>query len=190
MIKYNNGKVYKIEPTNGDDGDVYFGSTTKEYLSQRMATHKNKFKMWTNGQKYYIKSFELFEKYGFDNCKIILLENVNANSKDELLARESYYIRNFKCVNKVIPNRTKKEYSKEYNIKNKDKNIEYQKDYQKKNKEKISIRKKAYDEENKEKRKVKITCECGSVCRKYEIRRHEKSKKHIDFINNQNLNPI
>ena len=41
MINYSNGKIYKIEPINGEDGDVYVGSTTKEYLSQWMATHRN-----------------------------------------------------------------------------------------------------------------------------------------------------
>ena len=36
MVNYNNGKIYKIEPLNGEEGDIYIGSTTKEYLSQRM----------------------------------------------------------------------------------------------------------------------------------------------------------
>ena len=36
----------------------------------------------------------------------------------------------------------------------------------------------------------KITCECGSICRRNDLRRHERTKKHIDFINNQNSNPI
>jgi hypothetical protein len=38
------------------------------------------------------RSFEVFEKYGVENCAIILLEYVNAHSKDELLAREKYYV--------------------------------------------------------------------------------------------------
>ena len=36
-INYANGKIYKIEPKGVmiDDGDIYIGCTTKEYLSQR-----------------------------------------------------------------------------------------------------------------------------------------------------------
>ena len=102
----------------------------------------------------------MFEKHGIENCKIVLLENVNANSKDEMLAREAYYIRNFKCINKNIPLRKVNEFMNEYYKKNKDKLSE------------------------------KVTCECGSICRKDGFSDHKKTKKHIDFINNQNSNPI
>ncbi len=66
-------------------------------------------------------SFDLFEKYGVENCKIILLENVNALTKDELRAIEGNYIRNMNCVNKYIPDRTRK--NGENNIIKKTKNI-------------------------------------------------------------------
>ena len=45
-----------------------------------------------------------------EQCQIVLIENVNAKSKDELLSREKHYIKSVKCVNKCIPGRTKKEY--------------------------------------------------------------------------------
>ena len=67
-------------------------------------------------------------------------------------------------INKNIPLRKANEYMVEYHIKNKE----------------IIL----------EKKKEKVTCECGSICRKDGITEHKKSKKHIDFINNQNLNPI
>jgi len=165
MVNYNNAKIYKIIPINGDDeSDIYFGSTTKEFLSQRMVYHRHDYRKWKNGKHHYCSIYAMFEKHGIENCKIVLLENVNANSKDEMLAREAYYIRNFKCINKNIPLRKVNEFMHEYNMKNKEK-IE-------------------------EKRKVKVTCECGSICRKDGLREHKKTKKHIDFINNQNLNPI
>ena len=38
---YSKGKVYKIEPiSEHDDGEIYIGSTIKEYLSQRMTKHR------------------------------------------------------------------------------------------------------------------------------------------------------
>ena len=195
MVNYSNGKVYKIEPINGDDGDVYFGSTTKEYLSQRMDTHRNNYKSYKNGHKNLLcSSFILFDKYGIENCNIVLLENVNAESKDQLTAREAYYIRNYKCVNKCIPLRKVKEYMDEYYIKNREKIVEKGKIYREINKEIISKRRKKIYEANKEitseKRKEKVTCECGSICRKDGLREHKKTIKHIDFINNQNSNPI
>jgi len=89
MVNYSYGKVYKIEPINGDEGDVYFGSTTKQHLSQRMDSHRKDYKRWKEGKRNYVSSFSLFEKYGLENCKIILLDNVNANSKDEMISKEA-----------------------------------------------------------------------------------------------------
>ena len=143
MVNYSYGKVYKIEPINGDEGDVYFGSTTKQYLSQRMDSHRKDYKRWKEGKRNYVSSFSLFEKYGLENCKIILLDNVNANSKDEMISKEAYYIRNFKCVNRTIPDRKKDEYIKEY-----------RKEYHIKNKEQIREQRKQFNEANKEKKEI------------------------------------
>ena len=108
MVNYGNGKVYKIESHLGDN--VYYGSTTKKYLSQRMDKHRGEYKRWLEGKCNLIMSYKMFELYGIENCKIILIENCSCESKDELRSREAYYIRNFDCVNKVVPDRTKKEY--------------------------------------------------------------------------------
>jgi predicted GIY-YIG superfamily endonuclease len=111
MVNYNNGKMYKIEPISGrEDGDVYVGTTTCKYLSQRMTQHRSGYKSWKNGKSSNFTSFILFDKYGVENCKIQLLELVNVKTKDELIAREGFYIRTLNCVNKVIPDRTKEEY--------------------------------------------------------------------------------
>ena len=156
MVNYNNGKIYKIEPIiDHDEGEIYVGSTTKHYLSQRMDTHRCSYKRFKQEKtKQKLTSFILFEKYGITNCEIILIESVNVNTNDELKAREKYYIQLFKCVNKNIPNRTHKEYYetnknkiKEYREDNKEKIKEYRND----NKEKIKEQKKDYYENNKEK---------------------------------------
>ena len=146
MTNYSNGKIYKIEPLNGEDGDVYIGSTTKEYLSQRMTAHRTTYKCFLNGKYGKLTSFKLFEKYGIDNCKIILLELVNANSKDELLAREAHYIKSVACVNKVVPLQTHKEYCEA----NKDAILIQKKEYKKENKEAISEYQKEYRIANKD----------------------------------------
>ena len=145
MTNYNNGKIYKLEPNcEHNEVDIYIGSTTKQYLCQRMTTYKYEYKPWKIGLRPKLLCFDLFDKYGIDNVKIVLIELVNANSKDELISKESDYIRNTKCMNKVIPNRTPKEWQsdnkekiKEYKENNKEKLAEYRKDYREKNKDKI-----------------------------------------------------
>ena len=154
-INYKNGKIYKIEPLNGEEGDIYIGSTTKEYLSQRMTAHRGGYKSWKNGKGNKLMSFDLFEKYGAENCCIILLENCPCESKDELHAKESHHIRTLNCVNKVIPGRTKKEwrnenqdylleYAKKYRETNKEKILEKLHDFKKINKDKIEKRRQEY----------------------------------------------
>jgi hypothetical protein len=165
MVNYANGKIYKIEPIveSLDDGDIYIGSTVKEYLSQRMVAHRSSYNQWKNGSNSTTKkvySFNLFEKYGLENCKITLLEICSCNSKDELLSREAHYIKTLKCVNKKIPLRTNSEWIED----NKEQYLRVKMNYLDANREEISakakqgrekdtskINRKMYLEKNKEK---------------------------------------
>ena len=144
MVNYSNGKIYKIEPNcEHEEEEIYIGSTTKEYLSQRMEKHRSSYKYWKEGKCGKTNSFILFEKYGVENCNIILLEYINAQSKDELTAKEAEYIKNYKCINKLLPFQTNEERKE----KNKDKN----KTYRLQNKDKIQKIKKEYYQDNKDK---------------------------------------
>ena len=85
---------------------------------------------------------------------------------------------------------TIKQKKKEYREANKEAIRQKKKEYAEANKEVIKQRKKDYYEANKEKilidrSKNKILCDCGSECLKSNIGNHLKSKKHQDFINNQ-----
>jgi hypothetical protein len=143
MVNYSNGKVYKIVPTvEHEDGDVYYGSTTKKYLSQRFDQHRSKFKHNSNS----CKSKILFQKYGVENCIIVLLELVEAKSRDEMESVEAKYIINNLCVNKNIPLRT----NKQYHIENKEQYDDYYKQYRLDNKEAIDEKSKQYYIDNKE----------------------------------------
>ena len=101
---YSNSKIYKIEPiVEHNEEEIYIGSTTKQYLSQRMTAHKydyTQYKKWK--KRSCIASYKLFDKYGVDNCRIVLLENVNACTNDELKARETFYINSNSCINKRL----------------------------------------------------------------------------------------
>ncbi len=211
MTKYNNSKIYKIEPIiEHAQHEIYIGSTTKERLCQRMAYHRGDYKAYKKGNRGKIMAFDLFDKYGIENCQIILIEEYKCNNKDELTSREANFIRNTECINKVIPDRDKKEYNaqetrkayyKQYREKNTEARRVYEKEYREDNKEIIKQKIREYYEYNKEtinekkkehyqgnkeeinkKRAIKVTCECGCVVRKGEISRHIKTKKHIDLM--------
>ena len=198
--KYNNSKVYKIEPiSDHEEGDIYIGSTSNDYLSERMAEHRKSYRSWKKGVSKKTMVFDLFDKYDVKNCRIILLENVNVNSKDELKQREAFYIKNNKCVNKMMPGRTTKQYyeenkkhldnkQKEYKEKNKETIKKYQEEYRNnlENKERKKETNKLYREENKEaieeRKKKPFLCECGCTIQWNEKARHRKTQKHIKLM--------
>ena len=117
--KYQIAKIYKI--TGG--GMTYYGSTTQKYLSQRMAFHKYSKKLVLNGNnKLNCSSHQILD---FPDCQITLVETISCSNKDELLARERYWIETQECVNKNIPGRT----IQDWNIANKAYVKEYQREY-------------------------------------------------------------
>jgi len=115
MVNYQEGKIYRIV-SNRDDEIFYVGSTTKKYLSQRMDSHRGCYKSWKNGKGYKVTVYDLFEKYGIENCHIELLQLFPCDSKDELTKKEGEYIRILNCVNKIKPNRTLQEKKTYYQI--------------------------------------------------------------------------
>jgi len=197
--KYQRSKIYTIR--HPDSEKYYIGSTCEKYLSNRFGGHKKSYKRYLNGKGHDLSSFRLFE-LGIDQCYVELLELFPCNSKLELIKREGELIRLHKndVVNKVVAGRTKKEYrqdnkevicekAKEYHRANKEQILEKGKEYREANKEKIIERKKKYHQANKEviseKRKVKFTCECGTESTKNHKLRHERSIKHIEYINSK-----
>ena len=143
---YANGRIYKIEPIcEHDENEVYYGSTC-QILCKRMDFHRANYKCWLNGSKIYTSSYILFEKYGVENCKIYLVELYPCQTKEELFAREGYYIKNNKCVNRMVPGRTQKQYYEE----NKEKIRDYKKKYQQDNKIMLSVKSKKYRDANKD----------------------------------------
>jgi len=173
MPDYSKGKIYKIYSYETDD--VYYGSTV-EPLSHRIASHRYKYKKHKEGKIDYYSSYEILK---YESAKIELVENYPCNSKEELLQREGYYIRNNKCVNKYIPDRTQKEYCET----NKDKRRAYCQNWYTENIDKV----KKYREENKDKINEKFDCECGSRYTYRHKTEHLKTQKHINYINS-NIN--
>lgn len=192
MPNYQTSKIYKIwSPSHPDD--IYIGSTIQS-LSKRMVGHRTKYKQYKNGKNNYITSFKILE-YG--DAKIELIEDFKCQRREELTAREGYYIRTLDCINKNVAGRTMKgwyednkttvlERHKQYREDNKEKIAQYQKQYKEDNKEKLAQKDKQYQQKNKEKIKAynseKITCECGTVLTRGCISRHKKSNKHLQAL--------
>jgi hypothetical protein len=178
MPDYQKGQIYKLWSPQGEEDEIYIGSTT-QLLYKRKASHKSNKKC---------RSKILFEKY--DDVRIELIEEYPCNNKAELNKKEGEYIKENKCLNRCIAGRTIKEWcednkediskkSKEYRIIHKDHKQDYDKDYYKYNKEQILQKQK----EQYEKKKERI--------REYKKQYYKKNKENISkkskeyYINNQ-----
>jgi hypothetical protein len=162
--KYQRGKIYKIVDNTTDK--IYIGSTCENTLARRLAGHVKDYKYYLNSKTHYVSSFDILANADYD---IILIELYPCNSKDELLARERHYKDTLICVNKNRPGifleLGKKEYVKQYRTDHK----EHIKKYDKKRIE------------------TKFKCICSGKYCGTDKARHFRSKKHLNFINLQQL---
>ena len=168
MVNYQDGKIYKI--VCNKTGKFYIGSTTMKYLCSRLGDHVKAFKK----QKTSYTSFEILKNGDYS---IMLLEKYPCNTKEELFAREKHHILNSDCVNIQLPGNTMKEYYQQH----KEEILHNVKVYRENNIEKIN----EYDRNRKA---IKITCDCGTIKRKGDIIRHNKTQKHLDFMKEKNSN--
>lgn len=172
--KYQSGKIYKI--TDNAYTKCYIGSTCEKYLSNRMGGHRVHYKAYKNGKRHLTSSFLLFDEFGVENCKIELIEIYPCNSKQELNAREGFYIKNIDCINKCIPGRT----GREYREANKNKIKEQKRKYREANKNKIKDQKRKYYEANKDKIKEQKRkyCEANKNKMKDVSKRYREANKN------------
>lgn len=207
MVKYDNGKIYKLECLS--TGKIYIGSTTQT-LVRRKNVHKSQYKKYLDGLFPYMTSFIIMEEENYD---IYLIEYFPCNNKEELHSREGYWQKKMTCVNKNIAGRKYKQYyqdnkekiksmTKKYREDNDEYYHKYWKDYYQKNKESLKENSKKYREENnnkvkeylneyrkKNKEKLaskaseKIECECGKFITRSNILKHKQSVFHIENKN-------
>mgnify|MGYP006284788537 CR=1 FL=1 len=114
MPNYQHGKIYRIESPSHPEINPYYGSTT-ESLKRRFGKHRSKNNQCTAKQI-----------IAFDDAQIVLVEEYPCQTKNELVKREAHYIRNFPCVNRVVPLRTDKEYNTMYKQMHREKIRKYQ----------------------------------------------------------------
>ena len=162
----------------------YIGSTTKDYLSKRMVQHRAMYNLWKrkpSATNYVV--FSIFEKYGIENCRIVLVELCPCDTKDELFKREAYYITSTECVNKKIPGRTTADYYQAHK--------EEIHEHRQLNKEARSNYDKIYYQNNKEKKNARDlavkTCICGTKHAHGKTAMHLRTATHQNYIANQEI---
>jgi len=134
-MDYKNSKIYRI--VCNETGLCYVGSTTST-LTKRLSRHKSNYKLFLNGTYSNLASFPIIEKGNYD---IVLIEEYPCENKQQLHARERYYIETMECINKRIPNRPKQEYMKEFYTNNRDKILEQQQNKREENREEYNRKK-------------------------------------------------
>ena len=214
MSDYSKGQIYKI--VDKGFNKCYIGSTVQKLSCRMAGHRRDYDRYLSGSHPYKNSIFNLFDEFGVDNCKIVWIEDYPCSSKKELEAREGKYQKEIECVNKVIAGRTLEEYyqdnkekinkaNQEYYFKNREKTIARQLENYHNNKE---VKKELNKERNKKYRiehldKVREqdrlskqknkeiytrhwTCDCGLTIQFCNKSKHLKSKKHQQFINQNN----
>ena len=158
-MDYKNGKIYQI--LNNVNDDVYVGSTTQP-LCKRLYKHKADTKVRD------CNIHKLIREIGEDKIYIELIESCPCNSREELRAREGYYIRERGTLNNLIAGRTQQEWIED----NKEQLKEYKHKYYKLSMEQEHIRK--YE---------KVMCDtCGCQSTRNNLARHQQSNKCKSYV--------
>jgi len=177
MPDYTKSKIYKIIANTDEEYSPYIGSTVKQYLRQRFAVHKCNYINYKNGKTNFTSSYTLFDKYGIENCEIVLIENYPCTTKDELHSRERYWFDTINNCNMIKPAKT--EYEKQNLWK-----VKYQRELELHPdlcKEKWIKRKELHPNLNEERKQNRFICECGVNIRRENKSKHIKTKKHLNY---------
>jgi hypothetical protein len=185
-VDYSKGCIYKICCKDSSITDIYIGSTTN--FRGRKSQHKSSCNN-ENANGFNMNIYKTIrEKGGWENWDMVLIENYSSNSKKELEKREREKFDELKpTLNTVRPIVTLEEMkethikaAKNYLINNPERRKETHKTYYNNHKEILRDKgNKRYENIGSE----KIQCECGKIYTKHHKLRHEKTNKHIKYIN-------
>jgi hypothetical protein len=185
MSNYQNGTLYKIVCKDTSITDCYVGSTTNH--SKRKSAHKSA----CNNEKNKNYNFPVYrfirDNGGWDSWEFVLIEDYPCNKKKQLNIRERYWFEKLNStLNSFYPQRSMKEYNKEYRNRPEIKQHikEKEKEYRNRpeNKERIKEKHKEYRNrpENKQRRKEKDK----------EYRNRPEIKEHIKEYNQEYYNRL
>ena len=169
--KYHYSYIYKIVCLDPNIDDFYIGSTVN--LNIRCQAH---IKTGLNKKNlhYHYKLYTFIrDSGGYENWEMQVIKLYKCETKRELVKEEQKYIDELKPSLNTDNAYSTEEYNKEI-----------KKKWQQDNREKQNERAKKRYQDNKEIEKIKIECECGSVIRKRQKQRHNRSEKHQAYLNN------
>ena len=180
--------IYKIF----NDDVSYIGSTKN--FKDRMKCHKARCNN-ENLKEYNLFIYQYIRTHGgWDQFTKEIIHTCDVVDKTEQRMIEQEFIKTNECkLNGKNSYQTIEELKEsarlranKYRKANKDKVREKKKEYREANKEKLKEKKKEYREANKdkirEKKNQKFTCECGGTYTHSNKTAHERSNKHIQFI--------
>lgn len=155
---------------------MYYGSTINQNLRYRLSSHVTCFKRWQLEQQDLAKGYcESVHVLGHEDTQIELVEDFPCMNRDQLRAREQFYIENNECVNKRrafgVCLESVAEYKRLYNINNREHLAAL-------NKQCRSTEK--YKAARAAQLSIMVECSCGIMVKRADLRRHEKSQKHLD----------
>ena len=166
-MDYKSGKTYCI--LNNINSEVYVGSTCS-MLSKRMHEHRVKANSTkrTYGSK--APTHQAIRALGPEHFYSELIESYPCKSKDELKTREGHYIRERGTYNIEVAGRTHEQWC--------DDNKEHRKEYHKSRYEANRERILRTHGDN-------IQCQCGKAYTFGHKARHERCKRHQQYVSNQ-----
>ena len=172
--RYNNTKVYKMYDLLY--GYFYIGSTTDK-LSRRFSKHKN------DSKKVDTKAYKHFNSVGWENVKMVLMEEHYLENRDQQMREENrvieMYLDDEKCLNSVRPWFSPSE--KEVKLEKKKVRVQtYKKQYYEQNIEKTKEYNANYHAKYKHYynglKKEILQCPCGYEIAVNHKARHEKTE--------------
>ena len=205
QIDYSKTHFYKIICKNTNIKDIYVGHTTD--FKTRKGCHKRVCNN-SNDKNYNLPLYKFIrENEGWDNFDMILIETVPMENSLEARKRERELIEelhaeiNYIKKPAVSPEEAKqrktewtkanedqvKEYKHNWQIENRERLSEIRKQqYQDRREEILAKCKKYYEENIEERRAIRnrlCQCSCGDTYTYANKSRHERTKKHQDYIN-------
>jgi len=160
---YSKSLIYKIVSLDPEITDCYVGSTLN--FKQRKASHKNNCN--NSSQKAYNFNVYKFirEHGGWENFQMLQIEEFPCNTNHELALQERFHLEQLKAtLNKRVPSRPFSEYSALHYQNNRAKITEWQKE--------------------------KHACPCGGCYTNCSKSQHFKTKKHQDYLNQNDINEL
>lgn len=191
-IDYSKTVMYKLVCNDLNIPDTYVGHTTDFPVRK----YNHGYRCYNeNDLRYNLKVYQTIRANGgWENWQMIEIEKYPCADGNEATTRERYWYEKLNA--KLNTNNPNRQYSEWY-CENRDKLLEYQKNYKIQNQQKIQERyvknkekwsqyckdnKEHRNEQRRERAKIRVTCQCGSIMSHERQSAHSKTKKHLNFI--------